>query len=49
MKIGDGVSGWVSSDYVKVSVDMETAITNAEEKAKIKAQKEQETKYSALI
>lgn len=42
VKIGDGVSGWVSSDYVKVSVDMETAITNAEEKAKIKAQKEQE-------
>lgn len=42
VKIGDGVSGWVSSDCVKVSVDMETAITNAEEKAKIKAQKEQE-------
>lgn len=42
VKIGAGVSGWVSSDYVKVSVDMETAITNAEEKAKIKAQKEQE-------
>ena len=42
VKIGEGVSGWVSSDYVKVSVDMETAITNAEEKAKIKAQKEQE-------
>ena len=42
VKIGDGVSGWGSSDYVKVSVDMETAITNAEEKAKIKAQKEQE-------
>lgn len=42
VKIGDGISGWVSSDYVKVSVDMETAITNAEEKAQIKAQKEQE-------
>lgn len=42
VKIGDGVSGWVSSDYVKVSVDMETAITNAEEKAKIKAEKERE-------
>ena len=42
VKIGDGVSGWVSADYVKVSVDMETAVTNAEEKAKIKAQKEQE-------
>lgn len=42
VKIGDGVSGWVSADYVKVSVDMETAITNAEEKAKIKAEKERE-------
>lgn len=42
VKIGAGVSGWVSADYVKVSVDMETAITNAEEKAKIKAEKERE-------
>ena len=42
VKIGDGVSGWVSADYAKVSVDMETAITNAEERAKIKAQKERE-------
>lgn len=42
VKIGAGVGGWVSADYVKVSVDMETAITNAEEKAKIKAQKERE-------
>lgn len=46
VKIGDGVSGWVSADYAKVSVDMETAITNAEERAKIKAQKERERKES---
>ena len=37
VKIKAGVSGWVSSDYVKMSVDMDTAITNAEEKAAIKA------------
>ena len=42
VKIKAGVSGWVSSDYVKMSVDMDTAITNAEEKAAIKAQKQQE-------
>ncbi len=42
VKIADGVSGWVSADYVKVSVNMETAITNAEERAMIKAQKAQE-------
>jgi cell wall-associated NlpC family hydrolase len=42
VKIGDGVSGWVSSDFIKVSVDMDTAITNAEEKAIIKARKERE-------
>lgn len=42
VKIGDGVNGWVSADYVKVSVDMETAVTNAEERAKIRAQKERE-------
>ena len=42
VKIKAGVSGWVSTDYIKMSVDMDTAITNAEEKAAIKAQKEQE-------
>ena len=30
IKIGDGVSGWISADYADVSVSMETAMTNKE-------------------
>lgn len=40
IKIGDGVGGWISADFVKVSVDMDTAITIKEEKAQLKAEKE---------
>lgn len=41
IKIGPGVSGWVSSEFVKVSVDMDTAITIQEEKAQIQREKEE--------
>jgi cell wall-associated NlpC family hydrolase len=44
IKIKAGVSGWVSSEFVKVSVDMDTAITIAEEKAQIKREKEEAEK-----
>lgn len=30
IKIGDGVSGWISADYASISVDMDTAKTNKE-------------------
>ena len=42
IKIADGVSGWVSADFVKVSVDMDTAVTMKEEKAIKKAQRQKE-------
>ncbi len=47
LKIGPGVSGWVSSEYVKVSIDMDTAITIKEEKAIIKAEKERAAREAA--
>lgn len=42
IKIRAGVGGWVSSKFVKVSIDMETAITIKEEKEMIRKQKEEE-------
>ena len=42
IKIANGVSGWVSADFVKVSVDMDTAVTMKEEKAIKKAQRQKE-------
>lgn len=42
LKIGAGVSGWVSADFVKISIDMDTAITIKEEKEMIRKQKEEE-------
>lgn len=42
IKIGDGVSGWISSEFVKVSIDMDTAVTMKEEKEQIRRQKEEE-------
>lgn len=44
IKIGPGVSGWVSSEFVNVSVDMDTAITIQEEKAQIRKEKEEAEK-----
>lgn len=40
LKNGDRVTGWVSSEFVKVSVNMDTALTIKEEKAIIKKQEE---------
>ena len=48
IKIADGVSGWVSADFVKVSVDMDTLkgmkqpVQMKEEKAIKKAQRQKE-------
>ncbi len=42
LRVGEGKSGWVSSDFVKVSVDFDQAKTIAEEKAEIAAQKARE-------
>ncbi|MBQ2642307.1 MAG: C40 family peptidase [Eubacterium sp.] len=47
IKIGDGVNGWVSTDYVKTDVDMETGVTIAEEKAAIKAEQERKAAEAA--
>lgn len=44
IKIKAGVSGWVSSDFVKISIDMDTAITIKEEKEQIRKQKEEEAR-----
>lgn len=41
IKIGAGVSGWISSQYVDISIDMDTAITIKEEKEMIRKQKEE--------
>ncbi len=42
LRVSEGKSGWVSSDFVKVSVDFDQAKTIAEEKAEIAAQKARE-------
>lgn len=42
IKIGDGVSGWISAEFAKVSINMDTAITIEEEKEMIRRQKEEE-------
>lgn len=42
IKIKEGVSGWISSEFVKLSVNMDVAITIAEERALIRKQKEEE-------
>lgn len=42
LKIEAGVSGWVSSEFVKLSINMDTAITIKEEKEQIRKQKEAE-------
>lgn len=39
LRVSEGVNGWVSADYVKISVDFDQAKTIAEEKAEIAAQK----------
>lgn len=41
IKIGPGVSGWVSSQFVNVSIDMDTAITLKEEREMIRRQQEE--------
>lgn len=41
VKIEAGVSGWVSAEFIKVSINMDTAITNAEEKEQLRREKEQ--------
>lgn len=41
IKIGAGVSGWISSQYADISIDMDTAITIKEEKEMIRKQKEE--------
>lgn len=41
IKIGPGVSGWISSQFVKVTIDMDTAITLKEERALIRKQREE--------
>ena len=40
VKIKAGVSGWISAQYANVNINMETAITRKEEKAKIKKERE---------
>ncbi len=47
IKLESGKSGWVSADYVDVSVDMDTAITIKEEKAKIAAAKAEAERKAA--
>ena len=42
LRVSEGKNGWVSSDFVKVSVDFDQAKTIAEEKAEIAAQKARE-------
>lgn len=42
IKIKAGVGGWISSEFVNLSINMDTAITIAEEKALIRKQKEEE-------
>ena len=41
IKIGPGVSGWISSQFVNVSIDMDTAITLKEEREIIRRQQEE--------
>lgn len=41
IKIGPGVSGWISSQFVNVSIDMDTAITLKEERELIRRQQEE--------
>lgn len=42
LAIGEGVSGWVSADYIEMSVNMDTAITLKEEKAMLEAEAERQ-------
>ena len=42
LRVSEGKSGWVSSDFVKVSVDFDQAKTIAEEKAEIAAERARE-------
>lgn len=39
IKIKAGVSGWISAEYANININMETAITRKEEKAKIKRER----------
>ncbi len=47
IKIEAGVSGWVSAQFVDVSVDMDTAITIKEEKAQLKKEREEAARLAA--
>ena len=42
LRVSEGKSGWVSSDFVKISVDFDQAKTIAEEKAEIAAERARE-------
>ncbi len=42
LRVSEGKNGWVSSDFVKVSVDFDQAKTIAEEKAEIEAERARE-------